>query len=195
MDISIDNIFWNLLTIKTEKGCSHDRYKQWENETKELKTKLQKRGEINVTPKTWEHEQYWGNDAPIVFSKYPYHSCEIYQCKDCKEFFFHYIEDGGHGSQKRYRIIDINLIDKKDFTPNTKSTIDYESDLYSIEKHPNGDFELVTFRHDIGIGIDIRHIMNNEETLAYLKNGINEVKERMTDMKENYQNYKVNSWR
>ena len=160
-----------------------------------MKSKLNKRGNIDVNPKTWEVEQYWGNDAPIVLTKYPYHSCEVYQCIDCKEFFFHYTEDGGHGSQKRYRIINVDLIDKKDYMPTIRSTIEYKSYDYSVAKYPDGVFELVTLRHDVGIGIDILHKLNKTETSDYLNKGINALKERIEDMKKNYNNYKITSWR
>jgi len=194
-ETTIDNLFWNLITNEVKPVCNHNNYKQWENETDKLKLTLEKCGQINIKPKTWEHEQYWGNDSPIILSKYPYHSCEIYRCRKCQQFFFHYIEYGGHGSQKRYRIIDVSLIDKKDFKPNKRSTIEYEPHKYSVAKYPDGTFELTTIRHDIGIGIDIRYIMNEQESLEYLDKGIDKFKERIADMKANFKNYKVNSWR
>lgn len=194
-ETTVDNLFWNLITNKVLPVCDHSKYKQWENETEKLKSKLEKRGKINITPKTWEHEQIWGNNAPIVLSKYPYHSCEIYQCTKCKEFFFHYIEDGGHGSQKRYRIINVSIIDKKDFSPSIRSFIEYDPHQYSVAKYPNGEFDLCTSRHDIGIGIDIRYILNEQETLNYFDKGMDEFQARIADMKVNFKNYKVNSWR
>ena len=170
-------------------------YRQWENETSELKNKIIKRGKLDTPSKTWKNDKYWGEDAPIILSCYPFHSCEIHQCLECKEFFFHYTEDGGHGSQKRYRIIDLELIDKKDYSPNERAIIDYKSFEYSVYKHPSKELELLTCRGDVGIGIDISRKLERSEADEFYANGIINFKDKLIEMKSNYSKYKVTSWR
>lgn len=195
-EININNIFWELLTKQlSENDCDHSKYRQWENETSELKSKLIKRGKIDIRPKTWKNDEYWGENAPIKFSWYPFHSCEIHQCLECKEFFFHYIEHGGHGSQKRYRIIDLELIDKKDYNPEKRAIIDYNGFEYSVYKYPSNELELVTCRGDVGIGIDIARKLDESETEEYYTNGITNFEDTLKEMKINYSNYRVTSWR
>lgn len=195
-EININNIFWELLTKKlNDCDCDHSKFIQWANETLEIKEKLVNRGKIDQLPKTWKNSEYWGEQAPIKFSWYPFHSCEIHQCLVCNEFFFHYIEDGGHGSQKRYRIIDLELIDKKDFIPTERAIIDYNGFDYSVYKHPSNELELITCRGDIGIGIDISRYLDKSETEEYYTNGIMNFEAVLKEMKSNYSNYKVTSWR
>lgn len=195
-EINIDNIFWELLTNQTnEHNCDHSKYLEWENETPELKETLIKRGEIDINPKTWKNDEYWGKDAPIKFSWYPFHSCEIYQCTKCKEFFFHYVELSGHRRQKRYRIINLGLIDKKDYMPNKRAKTDHKEFEYSVYKHPSNDLEIVTSRGDIGVGIDISRRLTKSEIVEYYSNGMINFKDSLKEMKSNYSNYKVTSWR
>lgn len=195
-EVNINNIFWELLTKQQVKNnCNHSKYRQWDNETPELKEKLIKQGKIDINPKTWVNDKYWGEDAPIKFSWYPFHSCEIHQCIDCREFFFHYIEDGGHGSQKRYRIIDLELIDKQDYSPTERAIIDYKGYDYSVYKYPSNELELITCRGDIGIGIDIYRRLDKSEIEEYYTNGIMNFEDKLKEMKSNYTNYKVTSWR
>ena len=44
-------------------------------------------------------------------------------------------------------------------------------------------------------GFDILYILSEAEKEAYLNSGIQSLEERMEDMKTNFSNYKMNSWR
>ncbi len=195
-EVNQDNIFWALLRNEiVENKCDHSKYKQWENETAELKMYLIKRGQVNYPINDRMNEDYWGEYAPIVLSKYPFHNCEIYQCSKCKEFFFYYLENGGHGVQKRYRIINVNLIDKRDYKPNIDTIIDSKSYDYLVQKSPDGNLSLDICIPNIGVGINVKHKLTKEEEELYYKFGIEKLKDRMKDMKINYSSYTVQSWR
>jgi hypothetical protein len=44
-------------------------------------------------------------------------------------------------------------------------------------------------------GFDIIHILNESEKEMYLQNGIKALEGRIKNMKTNFSNYKMNSWR
>ena len=44
-------------------------------------------------------------------------------------------------------------------------------------------------------GFDISYTLNESEKEAYLNSGIKALEERIEDMKANFSNYKMNSWR
>jgi hypothetical protein len=44
-------------------------------------------------------------------------------------------------------------------------------------------------------GFDIIYILNDSEKKEYLNTGIKALEDRMEDMKINFSNYKMNSWR
>ncbi|BFO68748.1 hypothetical protein [Chryseobacterium sp. KCF3-3] len=68
------------------------------------------------------------------------------------------------------------------------------------------DWEYYVFEEDSNIelsvpipnpspGFDIIYILDESEKEMYLKTGINALEDRIEDMKINFSNYKMNSWR
>ena len=53
---------------------------------------------------------YWSPKAPIAVYFYPYHDCDIYQCKGCQAIFLEYMEESGHIPEKRLRWVRPELI-------------------------------------------------------------------------------------
>ncbi|MEO4005043.1 hypothetical protein [Flavobacterium sp. CAU 1735] len=185
-----------LASTKVNDSCGgHNDFWEWHNETEELKTNLTKIGQISVQPgeKQWE-SQYWGQDAKIQFDRYPYYGCEIFQCTKCNTVFFYYLEIGGHGPQKRYRVVRKDLIDIETIKPSHPIVIDYKGLDYIMYKNPDLTYA-ISISKNVGIGIDIYHQLSKEEQELYLKEGIISLDSRMKDMDLNYSNYKVTSWR
>lgn len=54
--------------------------------------------------------EYWNPDSKIATNFYPYHNCDVYECKRCKRLFLVYIEYSGHFPQQRIRNVKNNLI-------------------------------------------------------------------------------------
>lgn len=108
-----DKILQYLSILEKKEACSeHKFFFEWANETTSLVEKIEKIGEIHVPPSTNPYElQYWEVDAPIQLDMYPYYGCDVLKCKSCGTVFFYYLELGGHGAQKRYRVIRRELID------------------------------------------------------------------------------------
>lgn len=93
-----------------ESGCNHTKYLSWENKEVKQTDNFKKVAEIK-NPINWSSQtNYWGENAPIELKKYPYWMCEIQRCEKCGKLFFHYSEDGGHGTQLRYRLIRPELL-------------------------------------------------------------------------------------
>lgn len=107
------NSLYQLLTLaESNSNCNeHKDFWEWNNETPELVNKLEKIGQIEIELSTNQYDlPYWGKDAPIQLDKYPYYGCEVFKCKVCGLLFFYYLELGGHGVQKRYRVIRKELV-------------------------------------------------------------------------------------
>jgi len=85
--------------------CNHSLYLQWSNGSSAFESNLVPIGQIIQQDITIGSGSYWGFNAPICLSEYPYCECQILQCEKCRHVFFHYVEYGGHGPQKRYRLI------------------------------------------------------------------------------------------
>lgn len=194
--INQNNLLYFLLTNKIDGSkCDHSFFFEWNNGNDDLKNDLINIGKINLKPAFKENGNYWGKNAPIELNKYPYFGCEVYKCKKCNSLFFHYTELGGHGSQKRYRLIRKELIDIESFEPEERTLIDLKSYIYAVYKKPDMTYELSICKAGVGVGIDIYHIMDKGEEQKYLKKGIESLKSRMEDMDANYSNYEVVSWR
>jgi|GEM_PF-996668 len=195
-DIDEQKLLHFLASTKVNDACGgHTDFWEWHNETEELKTNLIQIGQISVTPgeKQWD-SHYWGQDAKIQFDRYPYYGCAIFQCQKCNTVFFHYVELGGHGPQKRYRVVRKELIDLESIIPTHRIIIDYKGVDYIIYKNPDLSYGILISK-TIGIGIDVYHQLSKEEQELYLKDGIHSLNARMQDMDVNYTNYKVTSWR
>ncbi|UUC45139.1 hypothetical protein [Flavobacterium cerinum] len=195
-EINDQNLLHFLAATKTNNSCGgHTDFLEWNNETEELKTNLTKIGQIAIQPneKQWD-SQYWGQEAKIQLDRYPYYGCEIFQCQKCNTFFFYYLESGGHGAQKRYRVIRKELIDIESITPSYPIIIDYKNLDYTIFKNPDLTYA-VSISKNIGIGLDVYYQLSKEEQEGYLRDGINSLSNRIKDMDLNYSNYKVTSWR
>lgn len=196
LEITYDNIFWELIRNKiNENQCDHSEYKGWCNETLSLKENLIKRGQFNLPTINRINEEYWGDGAPIVFSKHPYNQSEIHQCSKCKTLFFHHQKEGENEDQNRYRIINKNLIDRRDYQPQIHTIIDGKNYEFLIQKSPNGILLLSVSIPDIGVGIDVKYTLNNKETDSYYNKGISILENRMNDMRINHSNYRTTSWR
>lgn len=107
-----DKLLHYLSLLDANEACvEHKNFFEWANETTELVKNLEKIGEVQAPPSTNPYDlQYWGVDAPIQLDMYPYYGCDILKCKNCGTVFFYYLELGGHGAQKRYRVIRRELI-------------------------------------------------------------------------------------
>lgn len=86
-------------------SCDHTVFLEWANGSPELRSTLQIVGKINLKVGHQRSSQYWGLNTPIVLTDYPYNAADIFQCKACGLYFFHYMELGGHAAQWRYRVI------------------------------------------------------------------------------------------
>jgi len=195
-NIDENRLLHHLTSTKVSDLCgNHSGFYEWNNETDELKIKLKKIGQISIQPsdKQWE-APYWGQDTKIQMDCYPYYGCEVFQCTECNTTFFYYLELGGHGAQKRYRIVRKDLIDLETIKPKNQIIIDYKDLDYVIYKNPDLTYG-ISISKNLGIGVDIYHQLSNEEKENYLRDGINSLKDRMTDMDKNHGNYKITSWR
>ena len=195
-EINDQKLLHFLTSTKVDDSCGgHTDFLEWHNETEELKTSLTKIGQIAIQPseKQWD-SQYWGQDAKIQLDRYPYYGCEIFQCQKCNTVFFYYLELGGHGAQKRYRVIRKDLIDMETIKPAHPIVIDYKGMDYMIYKNPDLTYA-VSISKNIGIGLDVYHQLSKEEQEGYLRDGIISLNNRMKDMDLNYSNYKVTAWR
>lgn len=54
--------------------------------------------------------EYWNPETKIATNFYPYHVCDVYECKECKRLFLVYTEYSGHGPQQRIRNVKSELI-------------------------------------------------------------------------------------
>jgi hypothetical protein len=195
-EINEDRLLHHLTSTKVSDICgNHLEFYEWNNETDDLIAKLKKIGQISIQPseKQWE-AQYWGQDAKILMDCYPNYGCDIFQCTKCNTTFFYYLELGGHGAQKRYRVVRKELIDLETIRPKHQIIIDYKYMDYVVYKNPDLTYS-ISICKSLGIGVDIFHQLSNEEKEHYLQNGIISLTERMKDMDKNYDNYKVTSWR
>ena len=184
--------FLNSFT-KVENTCNHAKFKGWNDWEPSFESLPVKVGQIDQ--KVMRHpEKYWGVDALIKLDEYPYAQCEIHQCPACQALFFFYYEDGGHARRKRYRLIQKELIDIESIVPTQRCKISSDSYHYTIYKNPDLTFELVICK-PIALGVDIYHILTNEEVKSFKKEGIAALENRMRDMDKNYSNYRVESWR
>ncbi|WP_271785383.1 hypothetical protein [Aquimarina algiphila] len=174
--------------------CDHSKFKGWNDWNPTFEPELVKIGQIEQKVNMESPEKYWGDDAPIKLNEYPYWESEIHKCPKCKNIFFFYNEDGGHGRQKRYRLIQKELIDIESIVPTTNCQIISSPYKYTIYKKPDLTFELSICK-PIALGVDIYHIMTNDEVKSFKKDGIIALNNRMKDMDENYSNYRVVSWR
>ncbi len=195
-DIDENRLLHHLTSTKVSDLCeNHSDFYEWNNETDELRTKLKKIGQISIQPseKQWE-APYWGQDTKIQMDCYPNYSCDVFQCIECNTTFFYYLEFGGHGAQKRYRVVRKELIDLESIKPKNPIIIDYKDLDYVIYKNPDLTYD-ISISKSLGTGVDIYHKLSKEEKENYFREGINSLKNRMSDMDKNYNNYKVTSWR
>ena len=86
------------------------RYLEWTKPDPGFKKQLEKVGEIKDEKYVYDYDEYWGENAPIDFSKYPYSHVEIYKLKDFNNLYFNYKELGGHMPEDRIRLIRKELI-------------------------------------------------------------------------------------
>ena len=112
MEDTIDrtNILEYLGKLPKDLSCDHSEYFEWTERNKN--DGFVKVGKLyDETPREYGYElQYWGKDAPIVFSDYPYCGCHILKCVKCGGLFFTYLELGGHGAEQRIRLVRKELI-------------------------------------------------------------------------------------
>lgn len=193
--ISQNNLleFLNNFT-KIKNTCDHTKFKGWNNWNPSFEPSLVKVGQINQEVTIQNPDEYWGDNVLIKLNEYPYAQCEIHQCPACQELFFFYNEYGGHGRQKRYRLIQKALIDIESIVPTQNCQIILNSYHYAIYKKPDLTFELSICK-PIATGVDVCHIMTNKEVQSFKKEGIAALEDRIKDMDKNYSNYRVKSWR
>jgi hypothetical protein len=193
-DINQNNLIEYLNDHDYNKACSdHFRYKGWNNWDPIIEPELVKVGQIQQVNSNTVG-RYWGENEPIVLTDYPYSNCEIYKCPICNAIFFFYNEDGGHARQKRYRLIQKDLIDIESIIPTELCKIESIAYKYSIYKKEDMSFKLSICKL-VGVGIDVLYTLTEEEVKKYKKKGITGLDARIKDMDENYNNYKIISWR
>ena len=100
--------------------CDHAEYKSWKHVTREkLTNEFIKIGDLNddtfkgcytYTQQIDEQYEYWSEDSCIAVNLYPAQSAIVYQCPKCKNIFLQYLEDGGHGTENRFRLVKPELI-------------------------------------------------------------------------------------
>jgi|GEM_PF-1936100 len=95
---------------KVNSDCDHSKYLSWANQDTIQTDYFKKISEVKNPYNSNSQTNYWGEGAPVELEKYPYFFCEIHKCEKCNTLFFHYPEDGGHGTQLRYRIIRSELL-------------------------------------------------------------------------------------
>lgn len=125
--------------------CDHSEYKSWKNISREkLNDEFIIIGDLNddtfkgcytYTQQIDEQYEYWREDSCFSVNLYPAQSAIVYQCPKCRNIFLQYMEDGGHGSQTRFRLVKPDLI--KD---------DLASYRFKIEEQ---DFQM--FLDDLGL--------------------------------------------
>lgn len=185
--------FLNNLEI-VENDCDHSKFKGWNDWNPKFEPELVRIGKIEQELNVESPKEYWGEQAPILLNEYPYWNCEIHQCPKCNRPFFFYNEDGGHGSQKRYRLIQKELIDIESIKPTQNCQIISNPYKYTIYKKTDLTFELSICK-PLALGVDIYHIMTDNEVKSFKEIGISALENRMKDMDENYSDYRVVSWR
>ena len=195
-EIDENKLLHHLTSTKVSDLCgNHSDFYEWNNETEELRKKLKKIGQISIQPsaKQWD-APYWGKETKIFMDCYPYYGCEIFQCTQCNTTFFYYSELGGHGAQERYRVVRKELIDLETIKPKHQIIIDYKDLEFVVYKNPDLTFG-ISISKNLGIGADIYHQLSENEKECYLLNGIKSLNDRIKDMNENYNSYKITSWR
>jgi hypothetical protein len=174
--------------------CDHSDFIEWNEETDEIKTVVEKIGKITLPSNSSKNKNCWRKDSKIELDKYPYLECEIHQCQKCKSIFFHHIELTGNAPQRRYRLLRKELIDLDSIKPKVRIIIDSEPFKYQVYKNPDLSYE-ISICKPVALGIDIYHKLTKQEEVEYLKNGIKALQNRIEDMDGNYNKYKVVSWR
>jgi len=194
-EINQNNLLRFMNNLEQDKSkIDYSKYQGWNDWHPEFEHEFVRIGQIEQEP-TWDTpSQYWGTDAPILLNKYPYCTCEIHQCPVSNQVFFHYVEFGGHAPQKRYRLINKDLIDIESIKPTLTAEILSKPYKYAVYKNPDLTFELSICK-PVALGIDIYHIMTENEIRSFIKNGIATLESRIKDMDENYSDYRVVSWR
>lgn len=134
-EINQNNLIEFLSKLKTLKNvCDHSKFKGWNDWNPNFEPELVKIGQIEQEVSMEPPKSYWGEKAPISLDEYPYWHCEIHQCPKCNELFFFYNEDGGHSRQKRYRLIQKELIDIESIKPTQNCQIISSPYKYAIYK-------------------------------------------------------------
>ena len=194
-EINQNNLLRFLNNLEQDKSKrDYSDYEGWNDWHPDFEYELIRIGQIEQDP-TWESaSKYWGKDAPILLDKYPYCICEIFQCPISGQVFFHYLETGGHAPQKRYRLIQKELIDIESIKPTQNCQIISKPYKYTIYKKTDLTFELSICK-PVALGVDIYHIMTDNEVKSFKEIGISALENRMKDMDENYSDYRVVSWR
>ena len=116
IELNEEQLLTYLQNTETNNRCGgHPDFREWNNETPELKSKLIKIGQVadSIQPDADQYNfPYWGENTPVLLTKYPYYGCDLLQCCACNAVFFYYLELGGHGAQKRYRMLRKELFEK-----------------------------------------------------------------------------------
>lgn len=104
-----------------DNACDHSEYASWKNIAKDkLNNEFVLIGDLNddrfagnytYIEQIDEKYEYWKEDARIAVNLYPAQSAIVYQCPKCHNVFLQYMENGGHGSQTRFRIVRPELIE------------------------------------------------------------------------------------
>lgn len=91
-------------------NCKQEEYLAWKKPNKDLIPQLTKVGEIRNENYQMQNDEYWGDNAPIDISKYPYAMIDIFKLSNCNSLYFKYREMAGHAGEIRVRLIRKELI-------------------------------------------------------------------------------------
>lgn len=193
--ITQDNLIQILYYLEESDKCDHSKFLSWNNVSKNEKTNLKYVGEIKIENGILSNDSYWGVDAPIKLDTYPYFKSNILKCEKCNSLFFNYCELKEHETQDMLRLIRKKLIQREHIIPIKKAIIEYQDWDYIIYRLKDGKLELQIDIETPDPGFDVYHILNNMESEKYFENGVEEIRDRISDMKKNPFDYKVQSWR
>lgn len=107
--------------------------------------------------------EYWSPKSKIAINFYPYHVCDVYECKECKRLFLVYTEHAGHSPDQRIRNVKKELIVEEPSSCDLKLSEAEIPKLLDILKINNDKFQIMLTKYQ-----DIRRIPTYFDSEAIL---------------------------